>query len=134
MALVRDGRRIATNHGIVSYRLGTGNLTTPARLAGEQDLERRAREICARWWDAESDLPYALAALRLGECSQSLTFRNELLGYPSIRTSLRLYAGDREVGHYALITRLEGGVDDDFLVFDPQPARPPTVRSPASAG
>jgi len=88
------------------------------QLAAEQDLIERARAGCAEWFrNGPEDLPYALGDVRLEFASHTLCFRNAVVSYPYVETRLALFVGDREVGAYRLITRLDGTAADDYLVF-----------------
>ncbi len=87
--------------------------------AAQQELFTRAEESCRQWFRNEPDeKPYPLAAIRFERKSQAFAFYNAQLPYPYIITTLRLFVGTREVGDYRLITRLDGTVDDDYLIFD----------------
>ena len=63
-------------------------------------------------------MPYPLATIRFERQSQMFAFYNPQLPYPYIVTTLGLFVGTRAIGDYRLITRLDGTVDDDYLVFD----------------
>lgn len=64
----------------------------------------------------------------------ALVFTHGILSHPFVETRFGLYVADSEavwfrglrpVGHYRLITRLDGTVEDDYLVLDPpQQAEP----------
>ncbi len=87
--------------------------------ATQQALFAHAEESCRRWFLNEPDeMAYPLTAIRFERQSQALCFHNRHLPYPYITTTLRLFVGTREIGDYRLITRLDGTVDDDYLVFD----------------
>lgn len=86
------------------------------------NLIARAEEGCRQWFTAPGELYYPLASIRMQFASQALFFYNALLPYPYIETRLRLWVGEQEVGHYRLLTRLDGQVDGDYLVIDPPSA------------
>ena len=60
----------------------------------------------------------------------ALAFDHGVLSYPFVETRLGLYVSDpfgvyfrgglRPVGHYRLITLLDGTADDDYFVLDEQ--------------
>jgi hypothetical protein len=70
---------------------------------------------------------YSIDEIQLHFEKMSLVYKHGILDYPSIDTQIGLYvdapAGiyfrdiDR-IGHYRLITTLDGKVDDDYLVID----------------
>ena len=58
---------------------------------------------------------------------QSLVFKHGVLSYPYIDTQIGLYVEDdsgvyleglKSIGHYRMITLLDGRADDDYLVLD----------------
>lgn len=56
----------------------------------------------------------------------ALVFEHGILNYPFVETQFGLYVpgssvwfqGLRPIGHYRFITRVDGTVDDDYLVLD----------------
>jgi len=46
-----------------------------------------------------------------------LCIRPAHVDYPYIDTKLRILRGDEQVGHYRLITKLDGAVADDYFVL-----------------
>ena len=92
------------------------------RHARAYQLAERAGDGCAlflRNAEREGGLPEGIKA---GEVearfrSHALYFGDSESGYPHISTRLDLVAGGEEVGHYELISDLDGQVVDDSLVF-----------------
>ena len=100
-------------------------------LADAHDLRQRANASCRRWLRAsaaEGDLGVLSSAdiqVVFERCS--LVFDHGILGYPVLETRLGLYVVDpsglyfrglRPVGHYRLITLLDGTADDDYFVLE----------------
>lgn len=115
-------------------------------LADAHDLRRRAEASCReclRSADAEGDLAgLAPADLQVVFERAALVFDHGILSHPFVETRLGLYVADpdagwsrelRPVGHYRLITRLDGTDEDDYLVLDPQrQAEPGAAPDPAT--
>ncbi|AWM35966.1 hypothetical protein C1280_02365 [Gemmata obscuriglobus] len=69
----------------------------------------------------------------------ALVFEHGILNYPFVETRLGLYVPDpsavyfqgrRSIGHYRLITLLDGTTDDDYFILDdPKPAGPGAASS-----
>jgi len=127
----------ATPNGVVAAMLG---------LAEAQDLRRRAEAACRQWLrtaDEEGDL----GGLSPGDIQVvfercALVFDHGVLSYPFVETRLGMYVADpsgvyfrglRPVGHYRLITLLDGTADDDYFVLD-EPRRAETGAAPDPAG
>jgi hypothetical protein len=100
-------------------------------LAQAQGLRRRAEETCREWLRTaaeEGDLgELALEKIELHFERCALVFDHGILSYPFVETRLGLYVPDpngvyfrglRPIGHYRLITGLDGVVDDDYFVLD----------------
>ncbi len=100
-------------------------------LADAHDLRRRAEATCRQWLRvsaAEGDLGVLSPAdiqVVFERCS--LVFDHGILSYPFLETRLGLYVADpsglcfrglRPVGHYRLITLLDGTEDDDYFVLE----------------
>ena len=51
--------------------------------------------------------------------SRWLCFEPKLVSYPYIDTRYDLLHGDSVIGYYRLITLLDGKIDDDYFVFEP---------------
>lgn len=85
-------------------------------LAAEQNLVTAAEEGCAAWFHNHgADIPYKLSDVKMEFRSQSLAFRNAMLSYPYIVTHLEMSVDGWSIGHYRLITLLDGTVDDDYF-------------------
>jgi hypothetical protein len=105
-----------------------------AALAATHDLRRRAFDGCRGWMrqSAGDVRGWSPDEIELHFHACSLVFEHGLLSYPFLDTRLGLYVRDdsgvylddlRPVGHYRLITRLDGSADDDYFVIDT--AKPP---------
>lgn len=108
-----------------------------AALAASQNLRSRAFDGCLKWLrDEASASPDGLSGWVGGEIephfrSCSLVFDHGSLSHPFLDTRLDLCIRDasgaspgglRLVGHYRLITRLDGVAEDDYFVIDvPKP-------------
>jgi hypothetical protein len=111
------GLQMDTLHGIVKHL---------SEWASERRLVQEAMRGCERWFVNESGTidGWAVADIRMAFRSQSLCFVSGLLSYPYFVTSLDLFASGEEtegfstIGEYRLITRLDGEVDDDYLILD----------------
>ncbi|OWK42418.1 hypothetical protein [Fimbriiglobus ruber] len=99
-------------------------------LADAHDLRRRAEASCHEWLRSsaeEGDLSeLALADTQIVFERCALVFDHGILSYPFVETRLGLYVPDatgvyfrglRPVGHYRLITLLDGTADDDYFVL-----------------
>jgi hypothetical protein len=110
---------------------GEGAVAAMRAVAEAHDLRRRAEESCRVW------LRSAFEAGDLGGLSPegveivfercALVFDHGILSYSFVETRLGLYVRDtagadfrglRPIGHYRLITRLDGTADDDYFVLD----------------
>ena len=104
------------------------------QLAQQQGLASRAKESCKtllideqknQGFDDSSKLisDFDVDDIELKFDRQAFVFKNRLIEYQYIDTQLGLYvqtsSGVLQVGHYRLITRLDGEYDDDYLVFYP---------------
>jgi hypothetical protein len=93
-------------------------------LADRYDLVSQAKDTCARWLHESADvLLYAVSEVSMDFRSHALVFRNAKLSYPYIDTRLDLSFNNREIGHYRLITRLDGSPENDYLIFEPYAMR-----------
>lgn len=94
-------------------------------FAHEHDLAEQAKDSCSKFLHnaAGDGLPHNLnpSDVRAEFRSHFLTFESSLLPHPFISTRLDLYAGEDEIGWYKLIVRLDGQVENDYLVFHPKP-------------
>ena len=100
-------------------------------LAEQQELVNRAIESCKTWLhenryrddDTVLIAEFAVDDIEFKFDKQSLVFKNRLLDYQYIDTQIGLYvnasSGEVQVGHYRLITALDGVAVDDYLVFYP---------------
>jgi hypothetical protein len=102
-----------------------------AALAAAQNLRARAFEGCAEWL-REGDGPDARGGWAVEEIEPRfarccLVFDHGILNYPFVETRLELGVRDergvylrdfRPIGHYRLITRLDGTADDDYFVIE----------------
>lgn len=94
--------------------------------ARSYQLAERATDGCALLLlnnqEQENGLPegMSISAIEIRFGSHALFFDKTVLSYPYIVTHLDLLADDERVGFYKLITSLEGQVEDDYLVFDPE--------------
>ncbi|MEQ1934907.1 MAG: hypothetical protein ABL962_13690 [Fimbriimonadaceae bacterium] len=100
-------------------------------LAESQDLRHRAEEAC-RVWLRSAAAEDGLRGWTLGDIEPRfdrcmLVFDHSVLDYPFFEMRFGLYVSDpggnrfrdlRPVGHYRLITRLDGTPDDDYFVLD----------------
>jgi hypothetical protein len=117
----------------MSHPTGEEVVAALTALAAAQNLRRRAFDNCRVWirdgaaegpdglrgWSAEEIEPH------FGSCA--LFFENGILEYPFVATRLDLFVrggssvffgGLQPVGHYRLITRLDGSDEDDYFVLD----------------
>ena len=125
-----------------------GGLPVAAILAlvRDQDLRRRAEETCWAWLRSafeEGDLSgLSPEDVRIEFERCALIFDHGQLDHPFVETRLGLYVTDptgvhfrdlRPIGHYRLITLLDGTDDDDYFVLDdPRQGRPDTEHGPSS--
>jgi hypothetical protein len=105
-------------------------------LAASQRLEQLAMQNCRTALincykeDQELGLPplkgHNLDSIQLHFERHSLVFKNRQISYPYIDTIIGLYIEDKQglylddlepVGDYQLITRLDGEIEDDYLVL-----------------
>jgi hypothetical protein len=116
---------------------GTGAVAAMRALADRHDLQGRAETSCReclRTASADGDLDgLAAEKIRVVYERSALVFDHGVLGHPFVETRLGLYVdaseewhrGLRPVGHYRLITLLDGTDEDDYLIMDkPMPAEP----------
>ena len=104
-------------------------------LAVTHDLRRRAEASC-RMGLSSPDLEAELVGLTPADIQIvfercTLVFDHGMLSHPFVETRLGLYVPDpsglyfrglRPIGHYRLITLLDGTDEDDYLVLDqPRP-------------
>jgi len=108
-------------------------------------LRRRAEETCREWLRStfeEGDLPgLSPEDVRIEFERCALVFDHGILSYPFVETKLGMYVTDptgvffrglRPIGHYRLITLLDGTDDDDyFLLDDTRQDRPDAEPGPA---
>ena len=100
-------------------------------LADAHNLRRRAEESCREWLRSsaeEGDLgELSLSDIQVVFERCALVFDHGVLVYPFVETRLGLYVPDpsgvcfrglRPIGHYRLITLLDGTADDDYFVLD----------------
>jgi hypothetical protein len=99
-------------------------VSAAATWAAQYNLRARAFDGCSKWlldgdngldgWTAEDIQP------EFASCS--LIFEHQLLGYPFMETRLNLFVGadhtKQSIGHYPVVTRLDGTDDDDYFVID----------------
>ena len=101
-------------------------------LASTQNLSERAMEGCKesiRNCQSEGQScinGWTLAEIEPHFASCSLVFAHGLLNHPFVDTKLQLGVRDqsgsyRLIGHYRLITLLDGSDDDDYFVIDSPP-------------
>ena len=100
-------------------------------LAEQQQLVNRAIASCKTWLnnsryrddDTVLIAEFAVDDIEFRFDKQSLVFKNRKLDYEYIDTQLGLYvnrtSGELHVGHYRLITTLDGEAVDDYLIFYP---------------
>ena len=100
-------------------------------LANAQQLRQQAEDSCRTWMkncaadgDMEGWSPDEIE-LHFERCA--LVFDHGILSYPFIETKLGLYVRDPggfmlggllPIGHYRLITFLDGTAEDDYFVLD----------------
>jgi hypothetical protein len=110
---------------------GEATIAAMLALAEAHDLRRRAEENCRKWLRTaaeEGDLgSRTVEEIRLVFERCALVFDHGVLSYPFVETRLGLYLDDpggvrfrglRPIGHYRLITLLDGTDDDDYFVLD----------------
>lgn len=108
-------------------------VTAMLSLADRHDLRRRAEASCRDWLNsaaADGDLDGVDPAdIQTVFERAALVFDHGVLGYPFVETRFGLYVPDpaagwfrglRPVGHYRLITRIDGTVEDDYFVLNKQ--------------
>lgn len=130
---------------IIPRDTGADAVAAIRALADRYDLRQRAAlscHECLRSAAADGDLGgLALEDVQAVYERSALVFDHDILGRPFLETRFGLYVADpaagrfrglRPVGHYRLITRLDGTDEDDYLVLDPQPhADPAAAPDPA---
>ena len=117
--------------GSMGQDLSEGIVSALLTLAESQKLRHRAEETCREWLRSaseEGDLGgWSLEEIELHFERCALVFDHGILSYPFVETRLGLYVADstgvcfrglRPVGHYRLITLLDGTDDDDYFVLD----------------
>lgn len=115
-------------------------------LANAQDLRQRAEASCRQWLRLSAnggDLGgLSLADIQMVFERCALVFDHGILSYPFVETRLGLYVADptgmyfrglRPVGHYRLITLLDGTADDDYFVLDEQKQAAPGAAADGEA-
>ena len=111
--------------------LSGGIVSELLALAESQNLRRRADEMCKVWLrsaNEEGELcGWSIEEIELHFERCSLVFEHGILSYPFVETRLGLYVADttgvffrglRPIGHYRLITLLDGTDNDDYFVLD----------------
>jgi hypothetical protein len=85
-----------------------------------QRLDQRAKNGIQKWLEQEDNLPQGCKPDQIHAefSSRSLCFEPKVLPYAFIETRYELYAGKIQIGHYRLITTLDGCDDDDYFVLD----------------
>lgn len=88
-------------------------------LSENHDLIKRATDNCYTWINNyQKEIPWDKKLFEVKFKSIALYFKNNMLSYPYITTTLELYIKDQYVGYYQLITLLDGEVDDDYFVLE----------------
>lgn len=106
-------------------------LTALLALVESQDLRRRAIEGCREWLRSSAEegglRGWSTAEIELHFDRCAFVFDHAILAYPFIETKIGLSVSDpsglhfrglKSVGHYRLITRLDGTEEDDYFVLD----------------
>ncbi|NEO87518.1 MAG: hypothetical protein F6J87_25140 [Spirulina sp. SIO3F2] len=112
-------------------------ITALKGLANQQSLKETALKFCQEGLrqcildDVEMGEPplngWSLDEIKLRCDHISLVFEHDILDYPYIETKINLYVDDptdfyfkalKPIGHYRLITLLNGEIDDTYLVID----------------
>ena len=121
-------------------------VATMLGLADAHDLRRRAEASCWQWLRSSAEegglggLSPADIQMVFERCA--LVFDHGILSYPFVETRLGLYVADpagvyfrglRPVGHYRLITLLDGTTDDDYFELDEQRHTEPVVAAVTAA-
>jgi len=116
------------------------------RLADAHHLRRRAEASCQQWLRSSAEegglgrLSPADIQVVFERCA--LVFDHGILSYPFVETRLGLYVDDpsgvyfrglRPIGHYRLITMLDGTADDDYFVLDEQRLAEPVAAADTAA-
>jgi hypothetical protein len=112
---------------------GADTVAAMLALADAHDLRRRAEASCRQWLclsAEEGDLGrLSLADIQVVFERCALVFDHGIRSDPFVETRLGLFVSDptglyfrglRPVGHYRLITLLDGTADDDDFVLDEQ--------------
>jgi hypothetical protein len=105
-------------------------------LVKKQNLQEKAIQYCktaltnSKAEEIDLNLEplngYELGNIQLQFKKHSLIFKNNVLTYPYINTTIGLYLINKsrkspndleEIGEYSLITLLDGEIDDDYLLF-----------------
>ena len=110
--------------------------TNLVELVDQQALVSRAMASCKIFLDNDRNengfaadptkliSEFSVEDIELRFDKQSFVFENRLLGYPYFDTQLGLYvqtsSGELQIGHYRLITTVDGEASDDYLVFYPR--------------
>jgi hypothetical protein len=115
----------------MSQASGEAAVAAMLALAEAHDLRRRAEETCRKWLQTaaeEGDLgSRTVEEVRVVFERCALVFDHGVLSYPFLETRLGLYLDDpdgawfrglRPIGHYRLVTLLDGKDDDDYFVLD----------------
>ncbi len=99
-------------------------LATLTKHADDHRLVQRAREGFRAWVDeavteGAADLPtgWNYGQLTAQLASLSLCFRPESVDYPFVDTRLNIQRYGINVGHYRLITGMDGSEIDDYFVM-----------------
>jgi hypothetical protein len=131
---------------VVPHDAGADAVAAMRALADRHDLRRRAEASCReclRSAAAEGDLA-GLAPEDIQAVFErvALVFDHGVLSHPFVETRFGLYVADpvagwfrglRPVGHYRLITRLDGTDEDDYLVLDQQRHAEPSAAADGGA-
>jgi hypothetical protein len=110
---------------------GAAAVAAMLALAGRYDLRQRSEESCRESLQSVAE-DGELGSLRPADIQVvfercALVFDHAIVGHPFIETRYGLYVPDsagvysrglRPIGHYRLITRLEGTDEDDYLVLE----------------
>jgi len=85
----------------------------------QMELEKEARKYCLKCIKGKDcDLPKSwVNNIEIKYHSHKLCFKNSMLDYPFIETRLIMTYKNEEVGHYRLISLLNGEPDDDYFVI-----------------
>ena len=89
---------------------------------------RKSMIVCAKEDEALGLKPlhgWDMESIQLHFDKQSLVFNHGILSYPHLDTQIGLYVENpfyhkdlKPIGHYRLITTLDGKIDDDYFVLE----------------